>query len=88
VPPWTPAYGGEMPILHVFEQKVQKCTLFLLEATDTCVQIEKEASNLIIKVKEINKHNILLRVCSLPMQTQNISSSTHHIESLDTCMEH
>jgi hypothetical protein len=25
---------------------------------------------------------------SLPMYTQNISFSTHHIESLDACMEH
>jgi hypothetical protein len=25
---------------------------------------------------------------SLPMQIQNISSSTHHIKSLDVCMEH
>jgi hypothetical protein len=30
----------------------------------------------------------LLGVCSLSMQTQNISSSTHHIEFLDACMEH
>jgi hypothetical protein len=29
-----------------------------------------------------------LRVCSFSMQTQNILSSTHHIESLDACMEH
>jgi hypothetical protein len=30
----------------------------------------------------------LFRVCSLPMQTQNISPSNYHIESLDTCMDH
>jgi hypothetical protein len=28
------------------------------------------------------------RVCSLLMQTQNISSSTHHIKYLDACMEY
>jgi hypothetical protein len=30
----------------------------------------------------------LLRVCSLPMQTQNIFSSIHHIESLNVCMKY
>jgi hypothetical protein len=30
----------------------------------------------------------LLRVCLLPMQTQNIFSSTYHIEFLDVCIEH
>jgi hypothetical protein len=29
-----------------------------------------------------------LRPCSLPLTTQNISSSTHHIKSFDACMEH
>jgi hypothetical protein len=29
-----------------------------------------------------------LRVCSIPIQSQNISSCTHHIESLDACIEH
>jgi hypothetical protein len=32
--------------------------------------------------------NSSIRPRSLPMQTQNISSSTHHIESLDICMKH
>jgi hypothetical protein len=30
----------------------------------------------------------LLGPCSLPIPTQNIFSSTHHIKSFDTCMEH
>jgi hypothetical protein len=30
----------------------------------------------------------VLRPCSRPIPTQNISSSTHHIKSFDTCMEH
>jgi hypothetical protein len=29
-----------------------------------------------------------LRPCSLPIPTQNISSSTYHIKSFDACMEH
>jgi hypothetical protein len=33
-------------------------------------------------------HFFEMRVCSLGMQTQNISSSTYHIESLDACMEY
>jgi hypothetical protein len=30
----------------------------------------------------------LLRSCSLPIPTQNIFSSTHHIKSFDACIEH
>jgi hypothetical protein len=33
-------------------------------------------------------NHISLRPCLLGMHTQNISSSTHHIESLNACMEH
>jgi hypothetical protein len=29
-----------------------------------------------------------LKPCSLPIPTQNIFSSTHHIKSFDACMEH
>jgi len=35
------ADGGEMLILHL-PKKAQKCTLFPIEAIDTCVQIKKE----------------------------------------------
>ena len=34
---------------------MQKCTVFALEATDTCVQMQKQVQNLMVKVKEINK---------------------------------
>jgi len=42
--------GIRILILHT-----QKCTVFALEATDTCVQMQKQVQNLMVKVKEINK---------------------------------
>jgi len=45
--------GRRILILHT-----QKCTVFALEATDTCVQMQKQVQNLMVKVKEINKNAV------------------------------
>jgi hypothetical protein len=36
----------------------------------------------------LNEVAYIHRLCSLGMRTQNICSSTHHIEFLNTCIEH
>jgi hypothetical protein len=83
------------PALDVLATETVAC-LFALESAErhgiSRIELETDSSQLREAIRSMSRDlapgGVLFRPCLLPMQIQNIFSSTHHIESLNTCMEH
>jgi hypothetical protein len=69
-------------------KKTRDCPIDMLCFTAPNKSRQRHYVDTFISQSTCVKFDWRCRPHSLPMQTQNISSSTHHIKYLDACMEY